>query len=101
VVIKPAIGKQALRGLQVQDHGQILVSSTNLIARYLVDGTPDPLFNKTGVISTTLGDCDLALQSDGRIVASAGGASACSARRSPFRFERCRPTRSISPGDTT
>jgi uncharacterized delta-60 repeat protein len=69
-------------GVVVQPDGKILIAGTVsqdlavgdfAIARYLTDGTPDPLFGANGKVTTDFGEYDAAssevLQPDGKVVA--------------------------------
>jgi len=78
----------SIHGIAVQPDGKIVVggdagtvaNSDMLVARFLDDGTPDPMFGAAGLVTIdvfpTDGTRSVALQPDGKIIVSGGGGSA-------------------------
>ncbi len=70
-------GKEAVRGVAIQDDGKIVAAGAFgtaefAVARYNADGSPDLGFSGDGKVITDFGGCDpgeaVAIQDDGKIV---------------------------------
>lgn len=72
-----------VRAVALQSDGRIIVAGRSashfFLARYNSDGTPDTTFDSDGIVTTSIGNAsfvmDLAIQPDGKIIASGNSTS--------------------------